>query len=342
MRNALLVVLALVLAAPAAARQPFALDRSGVLWQAKPSPDGLLITGQQDGVEVVRGFVPTAPIGGLHVVDSHVEVAVDPAGSEAVAVWQRTWGRNLSEILLARWSKSGHGIALRLSGALSNGARHPVLRVQQVKWQEVDDEDPDKKLERQETLVHVLWWEDGVWGSGARYVWLSLATPAAELKPPIPIVLQQLAGEAGSDECEEPLKPEVQEHPLFVVEPGGESFGVIYATGRCRLSLWKIGSDAVISPPFGGEEPGVSAQRRRARPIFGERGDLPPPPLALPDARAVASNGRNLLLYSFDDERRQVAFSLLTDAQWSAPRTVLLSESVTPQRLLPILESLAY
>lgn len=329
-----------LLAAPAIARQPFALDHNGILWQAQPSPDGLLITGQRDGQEVARGFVPTAPIGGLNIVDSHVEVAVDAAGSEAVVVWQRSWGRNLSEVLLARWSASGAGTVMRLSGPLANAARHPALKVQQVKWREVDGEDPEIVHSRQETLVHVVWWEDSMWGSGARYAWLSLATPATEQKPPIALVLEQLAGEGDQEECEAPLEPEIREYPLFVAGPGPDSFGLLYASGSCRLSLWRIGSDVVIPPTFGGEDPGVSAQRRRARPIFGERGDIPAPPVPLPAARAVTGNG--LLLYTLDDERRQVSFSLLNGGSWSVPRTVFLSKHVTPQHLLPILEALAY
>lgn len=332
----------LLVAAPAAAGQPFALDRNGVFWQAAPSPEGLAITGQQNGTELVRGFVPTPPIGGLKVVDKHVAMAVDPGGHEVVVVWQRSWGRDLSEVLLARWSATGEGAVMRLSGPLSNAARHPALRVQQVKWNEADEQDPEIQVARQETLVHVVWWEDGPWGSGARYVWLSLATPAAEQTTPVVLVLQHMANENPSNDCEEELPIEVREYPLFVADPAADSLSILYATGRCRMALWRVGAEALEPLQIGGNNFTGSAQRRRARPIFGSREDVPGPPIDLPVARALSGSDRTLLLYTLDEERRKVAFTMYQNGRWAAPRFVLLSESVTPERLLPILESLAH
>ena len=341
MRRIVVTLAALLAAVPAVARQPFALDRTGVLWQASPSASGLLIEGHRDGDLVVRGFVPTAPFGGVRIVDSHVEVAVNPSGSEVVVVWQRSWGEALSEILLARWSAQGEGAVMRLSGALANAARNPTLKVQRVSWTDTDEN--EQPLPREETLVHVVWWEDSQWGSGARYVWLSLDTPAQEQRQPVVLVLDQVAGEAPVDECESPLSADVREHPLFASHPTPDSFSLIAASGACRLTRTDIGSQVVTPPPFGPEGGLIgSAQRRRARPIFGSRIELPPAPLSLEGMSARVGSGGTLLLYGVDREKARTEFSLLHGGRWTAPRFVPLGGHVSPEALLPILESLVH
>jgi|GEM_PF-6367265 len=341
MRRIAYMLAALLAATPALARQPFALDRTGVLWQASPSASGLLIEGHRDGDLVVRGFVPTAPLGGVRIVDSHVEVAVDPSGREVVVVWQRSWGSALSEVLLARWSVGGEGAVMRLSGALANAARNPTLWVQRVSWTDTgEDEQP---IPREETLVHVVWWEDSEWGTGARYVWLSLDTPAEEQRQPVVLVLDQLFGEAVVEDCEELLSVKVREHPLFVSHPTPDTFSLIAASGACRLTRTEIRSQVIVPPTIGGEGGfNGSAQRRRARPIFGSRIELPPAPLSLEGLSARLGSSGTLLLYGVNREKEKIEFSLLRDSQWTAPRFVPLGGQVLPEALLPVLESLAH
>jgi len=58
MRRSVLACLILLGATAAFAANPYYLDRNGVLWKGTAAPEGLVLTGELNGSEVVHSVVP--------------------------------------------------------------------------------------------------------------------------------------------------------------------------------------------------------------------------------------------------------------------------------------------
>jgi hypothetical protein len=103
MRRTFLACILIFGATAAFAANPYYLDHNGVLWTASPDTQGLILTGQQDGVQVVRSVVPF-PVAISGANDSQIQVAADDLTGKVAVVWQRNWTANASEVMLAVWS----------------------------------------------------------------------------------------------------------------------------------------------------------------------------------------------------------------------------------------------
>src|SRR5512145_2300648 len=103
MRRVIAPLVLLLVAGAAGAGTPYFLDRDGTLWNAAASDEGLVLTGQRDGVVTAQALLPFE-LGLAGMGDTQIQVAADAHTGKVVVVWQRNWSANASEIMLAVWN----------------------------------------------------------------------------------------------------------------------------------------------------------------------------------------------------------------------------------------------
>src|SRR5512135_1387180 len=161
MRRILLACLLILGATAAFAAIPYSLDRNGVLWTAVADPQGLVLTGQRDGTQVVRSVVPF-PVAIAGTSDTNIQVAADDLTGKVAVVWQRNWSATASELMLAVWSGGNWERVQSISQDLAANPRNPAVRLTAVSTSVPDPDnptDPSKATLVQDSFVHVAWWE---------------------------------------------------------------------------------------------------------------------------------------------------------------------------------------
>ena len=337
MKRLVAFCLMLFVAGAAAAATPYYLDRNGVLWNASATPSGLVLSGMYDGHEIVSSTVPFI-VGIAGSSDEAIQVAADEVTGKVVVVWQRNWGDALSEIIAAVWSGSEWEQILHLGGDFSLNPRSPAIRVSQVSDTVPDPEDADKTITVTDSFLHVLWWEGAGDGQHAMYALIRLtAAPEDENR----LTVKDLSSFARIGlPCDGVPPASVLEHPLFASEPSRDRALMFFATTQsCLFHLVEVRFE-FDDPPAGDDGLVVTDQRRRARPIFGIRRVYQLPlGLSLEGARVLLGADLSPVVYRVVGDHLEYLVGGPTG--WSEMRVLPVSEGLTIDQAIPLVESLA-
>jgi hypothetical protein len=340
----ILLTLALVLAASAAfAADSYFLDSNGVLWTASATKEGLVLTGQQNGAEVVRSLVPFT-LGVAGTSDTQIEVAADGVTGKVMVVWQRNWSATASEIMLAVWSNGSWERIEHLSSDLGEHPRNPTIQLSEVSTSVPDPAHPDDSTLAtvvQDSFLNVLWWQ-GTTGTAenAEYALLRLTGDANDPDSLVEKNLDSFAGIGMS--CETPAPPDVLEHPLFAAQTDRSKVLVFFGSERnCLFQLLEVSFalDANSSSSDGGMAAVV--QRRRHTPIFGVRKGFPMiRDLSMEGARLVLGGNLVPVVYRVVNGNT-LEYLMATDGGWTPRRTLATSDGLTMDQAIPLVENLA-
>ncbi len=339
----ILACLALIVAAAAATADPYFLDRSGVLWTANAAPEGLVLTGVKDGVEVVRSVVPF-PLSMPGTNDTQIQVAADDLTGKVAVVWQRNWTAQASEIMVAVWNDGSWERVASLDQNLMANPRNPKIQLTQFSASVPDPAAPDEASRA--TLVHdsylnAVWWE-GTDTGHATYALLRLTADATD-------------GEALTEQnldnltllgfgCANPAPPAVLEHPLFASQDTHDHALVFFGSQQlCQFQLVEV-SFALDTPPAtttaDGDGMTVAAQRRRSVPIFGLKKALPMiRDISMEGARVILGGNLNPVAYRVVGPTIQ--YVTYGDQGWSPARTLAVANGLTLDQAIPLVENLA-
>lgn len=340
-----LLTLALLLAATAAwAASPFFLDRNGVLWTASSVDSGLLLSGQQNGKEVVHSVVPFA-VGLAGTNDTQIQVAADEATGKVAVVWQRNWSAAASEIMLAVWRDGSWERIEHLSQNLDAHPRNPTIQLSEAVTTVPDPDHPDDPTLAtvvQDSFLNVLWWEGAEGGDqNAEYALLRLNGDPSDPGNLLEKNLDSLAGIGLS--CDTPASPDVLEHPLFAAQNVRDKATVFFGSERnCLFQLLDI--TFVLNDPTSSSAPGgmtVVAQRRRHMPIFGVRKAFPMvQDLSMEGARLILGANLFPVVYRVVNGNT-VEYLMATETGWTSRRTLAVADGLTMDQAIPLVENLA-
>jgi hypothetical protein len=343
MRRLVLSVLVLVLATAAGAATPYFLDRSGMLWKASASQQGLVLSGERDGAIAVRSVVPfPLPIAGSN--DAQIQVAADELSGTVAVVWQRNWSDSTSEIIVALWRDGTWNRIIHLTDDLTLRPRNPLIQLSTVRNSVPDPQDgtgASSATVIEDSFLHVVWWQGNESQQGASYALVRLTSSADDSDAVVRRNLDSF-GFLGLA-CAAPATPDILEHPLFADQAQHDRALVFFGASRtCLFSLLEI-SFTVATPPTADAGGGFTAiaQRRRNVPVFGVQRVFPvPDSFAMDGARMVVGADLNPVTYRLAGPGT-LAYVVATDAGWSTTRTLSVKPDLTLDQAIPLLESLA-
>jgi hypothetical protein len=336
MRRLLLSLLVLTVATVASAATPYFLDRSGMLWKASASQQGLVLTGERDGSVSVTSVVPfPLPIAGSY--DSQIQVAADELSGMVAVVWQRTWSESASEIMVALWRNGSWDRIIHLTDDFSSRPRNPLIQLSTV-----SNGAPGLTL-LTDSFLHVVWWEGDDTQQGASYALVRLTSNAGDSDA---VVLRNLDsfGFLGLA-CASPAPPEILEHPLFADQSQHDQALVFFGSSRtCLFTLLRV-SFTLASPPTPDTDSAggftATAQRRRNVPVFGIQSVFPVPDvMAMDGARMVVGTDLKPVAYRLVGSGT-LSYVVATDAGWSEIRTLSVRSDLTLDQAIPLIENLA-
>lgn len=330
--------LTFMVAAAAVAATPYYLDREGVLWKATATASGLVLSGEHNGQPVVSSTVPFA-VGMPGTSDEAIQVAADEVTGKVVVVWQRNWGEASSEIIAAVWSDSGWEQILHLTGDASLNPRSPAIRISQVSETVPDPADPSSTITNTDSFLHLLWWEGSGDAQHAMYALLRLTAAPDDADRLLVKNLDDFVRVGLA--CDAPPPASVVEHPLFASDASRDRALLFFATSQsCLFHLVEV-SFQFPDPPA--QDDGglvASDQRRRARPIFGERRVFRSPRgIVLEGARVLLGPDLSPVAYRVAGDRLE--YVVVTSAGWSDLRVLPVSDGLTIDQAIPLVEGLA-
>ena len=340
MRRSVLACLMLFVATAAFAANPYFLDRSGMLWNASSAPEGLVLTGEKDSVQVVRSVVPF-PIAVSGTSDAQIQVAADDLTGKVTVVWQRNWADQASEIMMAVWQNGSWERIEHLSQDLGAYPRNPVIQITQVATTVPDPTDPSdstKALTVRDSFLHVVWWE-GIGQGHGTYALLRLTADPGDQNA---LVEQDLDSYSTIGlACGVPVPPAVLEHPLFGAQTAGDRAFLFFGSQRlCLLQLLQISFALQTTPVYGSDKITVVAQRRRHVPIFGLKKVFPmSKDFSMDNARVVLGSDLNPVAYRVVGPTIQ--YVTYSDQGWSPARTLAVANGLTLDQAIPLVENLA-
>ncbi len=343
MRRTLIACLALVGAAAVAAADPYFLDRAGVLWQASSAPEGLVLTGQQDGVQVVRSIVPF-PLSMPGTNDTQIQVAADDLTGKVAVVWQRNWTAQASEIIVAVWNHGNWERVASLDQNLMANPRNPEIQLTQFSASVPDPTAPDdasKATLVQDSYLHAVWWE-GTDTGHATYALLRLTAGATDSDALTEQNLDSLTRLGFG--CANPAPPAVLEYPLFASQDTHDHALVLFGSQQlCQFQLLDV-HFTLDTPPAtttaGGDGITVTAQRRRSVPIFGLK-------KAFEITRDISMEGTRVILganlnpVAYRVVGPAIQYVTYSDQGWSPARTLAVANGLTLDQAIPLVENLA-
>ena len=336
MRRFVIAAAVFVAASAALAGTPYYLARDGVLWKGASSTDGLVLTGEKAGEEIVRQTIPfTIGVGGSN--DTEIQVAADELSGKVAVVWQRNWAEGYSDIMLAVWSEGTWERIEVLSDDLQANPRNPVIETSQATSQEPDPADPEATVTVKDSFLSVLWWRGQGQDQQARLAVLRLTATAEEPAPLTRIALDGVASDGLA--CEALTPDDVLEHPLFASQTNSSRALALYgAAGSCSVTLLEIRFVLDRLPDTGGIV--VTGERRRHIPVFGVRKTFPSPlDFRMESARAVVGPDLNPVLYKVREGHLE--YTLVSSDGWAAVRTLEVKPDLTMDQAIPLVESLA-
>ncbi|MFZ5786520.1 MAG: hypothetical protein ACOY3Y_08780 [Acidobacteriota bacterium] len=334
MRRALLALAAILAATAAMAASPYYLDRTGTLWHATSAPEGLVLTGEMEDVEVMRSVVPFE-IGLAGTSDTDIQVAADEVSGKVAVVWRRNWSEQASEIMMAVWSAGQWERVVHLSDDLGALPRSPAIKLTATTATFSDQNDPPQTVTARDSFLHVTWWEGTIQQHGS-YAALRLTAGPDDDEALVTRNLDEFVTVGLS--CENPPTPEVLEHPVFASENRRDRALLFF--GSERICLFQLVEVSTVVEPGVGDSIQIVAQRRRSRPVFGVRGVYSVPRgISMAGARMVLGSDLNPVAYRVVGS--QVEYVVATDRGWTPKRTVTLREGLTVDQVIPLVEDLA-
>lgn len=340
MRRSLLTLACLLAATAALAANPYFLDRSGVLWNASAAPEGLVLTGVQNGAVVVHSVVPF-PLAVYGTSDTQIQVAADELTGNVVVVWQRNWSQDASEIMLAVWRDGSWQRVEHLAQNLAAHPRNPTIQLSEVATTVPDPsapEDPSKATVISDSFLHVVWWEGADQGH-ASYALLWLNADAGD---PNALLTQNLETFASIGlACAVPVPPTVLEHPVFGDQAPRDRAFLLFGSQRiCLFQLLEVQFTLDPGPTTNPNGTPVIAQRSRHMPIFGVRKAFAmTDQLSMEGVRVVLGADLNPVVYRVVGTT--VEYVTATDTGWSPRRTLTVNDGMTMDQAIPLVERLA-
>jgi hypothetical protein len=340
MRRSLLTLACLLAATAALAANPYFLDRSGVLWNASAAPEGLVLTGVQNGAVVVHSVVPF-PLAVYGTSDTQIQVAADELTGNVVVVWQRNWSQDASEIMLAVWRDGSWQRVEHLTQNLAAHPRNPTIQLSEVATTVQDPsapEDPTKATVISDSFLHVVWWEGADQGQ-ASYALLWLNADAGD---PNALLTQNLETFASIGlACAVPVPPTVLEHPVFGDQAPRDRAFLLFGSQRiCLFQLLEVQFTLDPGPTTNPNGTPVIAQRSRHMPIFGVRKAFAmTDQLSMEGVRVVLGADLNPVVYRVVGTT--VEYVTATDTGWSPRRTLTVKDGMTMDQAIPLVERLA-
>jgi hypothetical protein len=344
MRTALRALACLIFAAvatAAVAAPAHFLDRNGVLWTAAAAQEGLVLTGQRDGEELVRTTVPF-PLAIDGTSDTQIQVAADELTGKVMVVWQRNWSETASEIMLAVWRDGTWERIEHLTPVVEDHARFPVISLSRVTTAvpEPSADEPDRTVPVRDSFLHVVWWEGGGETEHGSYALLHLSAAGDVGDPLLRLDLDSLVGVGFS--CDGTMAPEILEHPLFADQASRDRALVFF--GSRRSCLFFLAEVRLVLEPSGQPDPEsgpiVTAQRKRHVPVFGVRRAYSAlQHLNLEGARITI--GGDLQPVAYRVVGQTIEYAVAGDEGWSPQRTLSLDERLTLDQAIPLIQGLA-
>ncbi len=333
-----LLAFALILAATAAlAANPYSLDRNGVLWTAAADPQGLVLTGQQEGVQVVRSVVPF-PLAIAGTTDTNIQVAADDLTGKVAVVWQRNWSPTASEMMLAVWSNGSWERVEHLSQNLADNPRNPTVRLTAVSTSVPDPanpDDPTKATLVQDSFVNVAWWQ-GVGDSHGMYSLLRLTADPGDATALATQDLDEYSKIGLS--CDVPVPATTLEHPVFASQDAITHAQLL--VGSQRLCLLLVLEVHFRLDPNVGDGTGTILNRRRHTPIFGVVEAYPMNrDFSMEGTRVILGANLNPVAYRVTDGG--VQYVTFSNNAWSPVRTLAVGNALTMDQAIPLVEGLA-
>ncbi|MBZ5588375.1 MAG: hypothetical protein LAO05_07420 [Acidobacteriia bacterium] len=338
MRRMLLACLVILGATAAFAANPYFLDRNGVLWTATPDAQGLVLTGQQDGVQVMQSIVPF-PLAIPGAIDTQIQVAADDLTGKVAVVWQRNWAPDTSEIILAVWSGTAWERIEHLSGELTANPRNPSIRLTAVATTVPDADDPTMATTLQDSFLHIAWWE-GTEQSHGTYAVLQLTADQDDPSALTELNLDSFATIGLA--CGQPVPATVLEHPLFASADASNHAQLLFGSqSLCIFQVLEIHFALDASASAGSAGPPKIAQRRRHTPIFGVTAAFPlTQHMNMEGTRVILGTNLNPVAYRVVDGGT-LQYVTFANGQWSPVRTLTVSTALTMDQAIPLVEDLA-
>jgi hypothetical protein len=342
MRRRIFACLVLIGAAATAGADPYFLDRNGVLWTASAAPEGLVLTGVKDTVQVVRSVV-AFPIALAGTTDTQIQVAADDLTGKVAVVWQRNWSDQASEIMLAVWHNGDWERVTSLTQDLMAHPRNPEIQLTQFSASVPDPaapNDADKATLVQDSYLHAVWWE-GTDTGHATYALLRLTADATDSDALTELNLDSLTPLGFG--CANPAPPAVLEYPLFASQDTHDHALVFFGSQQlCQLQLVQV-SFTVDTQPVTATTGGnmtAATQRRRSVPIFGVMKTFAlTQDMSMDGTRVVL--GANLNPVAYRVVGPAIQYVTYGDHGWSPARTLAVANGLTLDQAIPLVENLA-
>jgi hypothetical protein len=343
MRRTALLLAFLLTAVSAGAATPYFLDRQGVLWSGSSSKGGLVLTGQRNGQIIVQSTVPFA-LGFDVNQDVAIQVAADEPTGKVAVVWQRNWTSSASEIMLAVWHDGDWERIEHLSSDVLALPRNPVIQLTDVSTTVPDPDypdDPSKATVVQDSFLNVVWWEgDDQQGHGT-YASLRLTADPTDASALVEQDLDSFATIGFG--CQVPVPPAVLEHPLFADQHDADRALVFFGAQRqCLFHLLQVRFelDTPAQPTSDGGGLTAVAQRRRHVPIFGLVKTFPMTrDLAMDGTRLIV--GHDLVPVAYRVTGPTLQYVTFGKNGWSPLRTLSVTDGLTIDQAIPLVENLA-
>jgi hypothetical protein len=319
MRRVTVGLILLLVAGIASAQTSFYLDRSGTLWRAFSGREGLTFTGEKDGTVVAEGVVPFV-IGLAGTTDTAIQVVAD----------------DVSEVMLAVWSNGSWERVTSLASDLAAHPRNPQIKLTQVSSKVADG---DATTTITDSFLHVVWWE-GEGQQHGRYDLLRLTAPVDDDTALAVYNLDDLVGLVGLGlNCSAEAPVGVLEHPLFASFQAKDHAVLLFGSQRsCLMQVLDI--SFTLEPPQQDLGITVGMERGRHIPIFGvRRMYVLPRGMELSDARVVIGSDLNPVVYRLHDTT--IDYIVAVDDGWSEPRSLTVSDKLTIDQAIPLVENLA-
>jgi hypothetical protein len=341
MRRLLIALLLSTVAVSAGAATPYFLDRCGVLWKAAASHDGLVLTGEVDGVVQVSSLVPFI-VGIDGNEDQQIQVAADELTGKVAVVWQRNYGAAFSEVFLAIWANGTWERITQLTGAIGENPRFPLVTLSQVHTVVQDPASPDDASSTttvRDSFLHMTWWQGSGGQQRGRYAILRLSTTADDPEALRSLDLDDLLPVGLG--CPSDLPGDVLEHPLFASTTARDHALIFFGSKKvCMFHLVEVTFELEADAASPNPDLPITVQRRRHTPIFGVRRVYQTPQsFNMDGARVIPGNDLRPVCYRVIEG--QIQYVVANDLGWSPVRTLSTRDGLTLDQAIPLVENLA-
>ncbi len=327
-----LLVATVALAAPS----NVVLDRSGTLYRAVRTTDGIsvVITGADESnrLEMVPGTANT--------VISDLSLAVDPLTGAVVVTWTNASvpGGDRVEIAVLVADLWFGPFALGTSG--DGISTHPATLLQTI-------EEPSEDGEASSlSVVLVTWWwapsEDSMAEGNAVLAVLPLGQDGEPMIDELsvePLRTETPWGVA----CEASSHADSLTYPYPFIDPATGEVNVMYVDFTdCLFSIQQVGIEAEVTG--GGEDSGdddVTSQRRRHVVVFG-RTTMIAIPTRVSFERATFEVGRNLSIVAYWDAENSIEYVRMDESGWSETKSLPLGGDLDHEQAVQLIRKLAW